>query len=373
MKHTAGLFISLAFLASCTDKTEQTETVITPQDTVYTVTADVETAPVKSALDEDAADDPAIWINSADPEKSTIIGTNKKLGLGVYNFKGEELFFYTIGNVNNVDVRYKFNLNGEPVDLVAASNRSSNTISLLKINQSDGSLEEIAARELKSNVDEVYGLCMYHDKKADKHYVFVNGKAGAIEQWELKATDGGKIDGEIVRTLSVDSQPEGMVADDIQGTLYVGEEDKGVWKFSAKADADTAKTFIAMSDTTNKNIEYDVEGISLYYNGDEKGYLIISSQGNHTYAVFERSGDNKYLGSFSVKDGSIDGSEETDGIDVTNIAIVKTFPNGVFIAQDGYNFNGDSVSTQNFKAVSWDKIANAFSPQLEINPSYSAY
>ncbi len=35
-----------------------------------------------------AADDPAIWKNKAYPSRSTIIATDKKGGIAVYNLKG---------------------------------------------------------------------------------------------------------------------------------------------------------------------------------------------------------------------------------------------------------------------------------------------
>src|SRR4051812_16482465 len=52
-------------------------------------TAHVETEPV--AHSGDAADDPAIWINPADPSQSTIIGTDKKGCLAVYDLAGKQL------------------------------------------------------------------------------------------------------------------------------------------------------------------------------------------------------------------------------------------------------------------------------------------
>ena len=161
-----------------------------------------------------------------------------------------------------------------------------------------------------------------------------------------------------------------MVADDELGNLFVGEEEKGIWKFSAKASADSTRTLVQGSDTLNRNILYDMEGISLYYGSHGKGYLLASSQGNNSYAVFEREGNNAYQGSFSVVDGAVDGSEETDGLDVINLSLGPDFLQGFFIAQDGYNYDGDSLSTQNFKLVPWERIAMAFKPNLLIDTTY---
>jgi hypothetical protein len=51
---------------------------------------------------------------------------------------------------------------------------------------------------------------------------------------------------------------------------------------------------------------------------------VVSSQGNNSYALFRREGDNAYVGSFAViADGAsgIDGISETDGLDVTSASL----------------------------------------------------
>src|SRR2546426_138438 len=55
----------------------------------FNVNPTVETAPVPH--DGDAADDPAIWIHPSDPAQSTIIGTDKRGGLVVYDLLGTHL------------------------------------------------------------------------------------------------------------------------------------------------------------------------------------------------------------------------------------------------------------------------------------------
>jgi len=55
------------------------------------VTAVIETKPVPGEINEDSADDPAIWVNQADHDKTVIIGTDKKGGLATYSIKGEQL------------------------------------------------------------------------------------------------------------------------------------------------------------------------------------------------------------------------------------------------------------------------------------------
>jgi 3-phytase len=371
-KHFLGIsIITAAIFAGC--QTEPEEPVVhTMIDSV--VMADIETLPVSAPTSMDAADDPAIWIHPTDPSGSLILGTNKKLGIAVYNLLGEEIHFYNVGNVNNIDVRYGFQFdNGNKADLVACSERIHNKIVIYRINEQDGSLTDIGGDRFMSEIQEVYGFCLYSSSETGKSYAFINGKSGIIEQWELSPFGENEITGQVVRTISVESQPEGMVADDKLGYLYVGEEERGIWKFNAEPDNNEVPQLILDSDESNLKISYDIEGLTIYYAKKGKGYLIASSQGNDSYAIFERGGENKYLGSFEIIDGTIDGTEGTDGIDVTNINLGDPFSKGMFIVQDDENTNGDSVLPQNFKLVSWEKIAKMFDPPLLMDNSYNPY
>ncbi len=371
-------------LYSCAPKggqqTDKVDSVKTVKDTAVSfaqvdsiVYADVQTQPVDADTVDDAADDPAIWIHPTDRNKSTIIGTNKKKGLGVYSLDGKQMYFYPVGNVNNVDLRYGFVIGKDTVDVVGTTNRTTQTLDLFTVNSKTGELSAANAAPVKSKVDDVYGFCMYKSHKTGKFYAILNGKNGRVEQYELSDNGNQKIDAKLVRTIQVKTQTEGMVADDEMGFLYIGEEEVGVWKYGAEPNTGEQRVFIEMSSPEkNKALAYDIEGVSLYYAANGKGYLLVSSQGNNTYAVFERDGNNKYLFNFGVRTGeTIDGSEETDGLDVLNMSLGDKFPNGAFIAQDGFNYEGDKAAPQNFKLVSWGKIAKLSQPQLLIDSDYN--
>ena len=113
----------------------------------------------------------------------------------------------------------------------------------------------------------------------------------------------------------------------------------------------------------------DVEGLALYKTEDDRGYLVASSQGNDTYIVYRRDGRNEFVGSFRIAPGEeIDGAEETDGIDICADELGDAFPRGLFIAQDGFNDNGN----QNFKVVPWEDVAGAFEPPLALGGAIEA-
>jgi 3-phytase len=292
----------------------------------------------------DAADDPAIWANPADPARSAIIGTDKLGGLAVYDLAGAQLQYLPDGELNNVDLRAGFALGGQSVTLVAAGNRSGNRIALYRIDPATRRLEDVAARAITTL--EVYGSCMYHSAKTGKFYYFVNSKAGAVEQWELFDNGAGRVDARQVRAFTVGSQTEGCVADDELGRFYIGEETVGIWRYGAEPDEGETRAQVDRAGPPGHLVS-NIEGLTMVYNVNGAGYLLASSQGNSTYAIYRRS-NNAYVGSFAINAGNgIDAVSDTDGIDATAVNLGPAFPQGVFVAQDGKNDSGN----QNFKLV----------------------
>lgn len=317
------------------------------------ITANAETDPVESFIGEDAADDPAIWVNPRNPEKSLVLGTQKKAGIYVYDLSAKTRQFIAAGHINNVDIRNGFEYNDKVVALVAGSNRSINSISLFVIDTESAIVSDTVAN-IKSSVDEVYGLCMYKSKTDNSFYIFVNGKGGKIEQWKVWS-DSNIIKADLTRSFSVNSQPEGMVTDDKNGMLYLGVEEQGICRINAEPEADTTLNWLNESSESNPAIKYDIEGLAIYHS-PAKSYLIVSIQGNFSYAIWEIGKTDNYLTSFVIWESEIDGVEETDGLDVTNIALGKNYPEGLLVVQDGFNYNNDSLVNQNFKFISCEKI-----------------
>lgn len=326
-------------------------------ETMPLVRPTVETEPVETG--GDAADDPAIWINPADPAQSVVIATQKQSGLYVYGLDGKVLQFLPDGRMNNVDLRNGFRLGGRDVTLVTASNRTTKGISIYALDPATRQLTNVADGLQATGFDDPYGLCMYRSAKTKKSYVFVNQTDGKMRQWELVATPTGKVRAKLVRDLPFATQVEGCVADDETGMLYTGEEDLGIWREGAEPRGGPARTMLAKV-TDNPALKDDMEGIGIYAMAGGKGYLVVSSQGNDSYALFRREGDNAYVGSFRIgadMAAGIDGVSETDGLEVTSMAAGPNFPHGLMVAQDGRNVS--PPEHQNFKLVSWERIAKA--------------
>lgn len=309
----------------------------------------VETAVIEANTADDAADDPAIWIRPDDVMKSLVFGSNKKGGIATYDLSGEEVSYVSVGKVNNIEVIDDVPMGGHSVSILGGTNRSTQSLDLYKID----SVKDLSlvGRVMMDSllIDDIYGFCFASDKKGNQ-YAIINGKNGVMQQYLMKPTSDS-ISLSLARSVHFDDQVEGMVADVTYGNLFVGEEDAGVWKLDI--DPSSQKKVLLSSSTArnNPNIKYDVEGITLLKNGDE-GYLVVSSQGNFSYALFNRTGDHEYVTSFKVVDGGVDGTQETDGLVINTTPLGEQFPEGIIILQDGFNYDGDVMRPQNFKYAS---------------------
>jgi len=187
--------------------------------------------------------------------------------------------------------------------------------------------------------------------RSGQYYFFVNHKDGSIEQY-LLGEKTGAISATKVRALKLKSTPEGCVADDEVGTFFVAEERTGIWKFSAEPNGGDERTLIAK--VGDHGLKADVEGLTIYYASDGRGYLIASSQGSNVFKVYDRRPPHHFILTIDPKPGKIDDVNDTDGIAVTNRPTSDLFPKGFLVVQDGSNAGGKN---QNFKVYGWEDIA----------------
>ena len=307
-----------------------------------------ETKPVSSI--GDAADDPAIWFNRADPTKSLIFGTDKRKGIHVYDLYGKELSFSELGATNNIDLR----VIDKNVHIVI-SNRSSGTLGYWIFpksglyeyfleNPSDAFSENINHYHLDANMD-VYGVCIG----------FVNGRLSAalteeegptVQMWDLTIK-------EVIGTIDVISdeedaprtgnEAEGCVFDDENNHLLISRE--GSRGYLKAYESDTLK-MIKVVDSRDGKIVGDPEGVAIYKTSDTEGYVILSSQGGNEFNLYDRK-------SFDfIRKFKINSVQDTDGLDVTSETIEGIFPKGFLVVQDGINL----PSNQNFKVVSMEEV-----------------
>ncbi|GAA3096887.1 phytase [Streptomyces rectiviolaceus] len=379
------------------------------------------------------ADDPAIWRNPADPDRSLVVATAKQGGLRVYDLHAREVQSVSApaapgpddapGRFNNVDLVHGLRLPSGRADLAVTSDRGSDRLRVYRIDRerSGGPLTDVtdpsAAPVFSSSQEEIneqrtaYGLATWTDPSTGRSYAVVSQRERTrIALLELTPKSDGTVGYRKVRTLDLPAdfrlpngtswspcgepgelpQVEGMVVDPANGTLYAGQEDVGIWRLRADltgkpqlvdkvreygvpATYDPSTEECAAGADPGyggKRLKADVEGLTLLDEGDGDGdgegdgYLLASSQGDNTFAAYDRelSDRNEYEGGFRVTAASpaLDGSEECDGAAVLNEPLGATYPNGLLVVQDGHDAPGDAERpSTGFKFVDLGDVLDA--------------
>lgn len=373
------------------------------------------------------ADDPAIWRNSADPGRSLVVATAKQGGLRVYDLSAREVQSIPApaapgpddapGRFNNVDLVHGLRLPSGRADLAVTSDRGNDRLRVYRIDRDrpGGPLTDVtdpsAPPVFSSSQEEIneqrtaYGLATWTDPATGRSYALVSQRERTgIALLELTPKNDGTVGYRKVRTLDLPAefrlpngtswspcgepgelpQVEGMVVDPANGTLYAGQEDVGIWRLRADLTGkpqliDKVREYgvpgtydPATEECTpgedpgygGKRLTADVEGLTLLEEGDGDGYLLASSQGDDTFAAYDRelSDRNEYEGGFRVSPASsaLDGSEECDGAAVLNEPLGAAYPNGLLVVQDGHDAPADAERpSTNFKFVDLGDVLDA--------------
>lgn len=308
------------------------------------------------------ADDPAIWVNAANPALSVIIGTDKDSahgGLYVWNLQGEQLQFVPIERPNNVDVRHGMKLGARTIDIAVTQECRKQTLRVFEINTVDGKLIDITTREgiATPELEAPYGLCLYRRPSDGAMFVIASSRAGEsarhLHQYQLFEDEHGKIRGKYVRAFgrnSIADKVEGLVADDEFGYVYAADEEAAVRKYHADPANDNANELAAFA--LEDGIFGDREGLAIYRCDAKSGYLLLSSQKGKRYSsikVYRREGEpgnpheHKLLTTLDTV-----GSNETDGLEVTHHGVHEQFPHGMIVKHDSPG--------RHFKIYSWKDI-----------------
>lgn len=315
-------------------------------------------------------DDPAIWINSEDPSKSLIIGTDKDTdgALYVYDLTGKIIEEKTVRNLkrpNNVDVEYGLILNGEPVDIAVAAEREANKIRVFSLPDmkaiDNGGIEAFAGEEFRAPM----GISLYKRPSDGAIFAIVGRKEGPAEnylwQYLLKDDGNGNVIGEKVREFGNYSgikEIEAIAVDDQLGYVYYSDEQYGVRKYYADPDMPDAEKELGIIYT----LDYweDNEGIAIYNIDDKTGYILVSDQSANRFRIYLREGTPAIIDPDDPEDNEpakphlhklvkiVDVStNNSDGCEVTNVNLGPNFPNGMFVAMS---------DDKTFHIYNWDDI-----------------
>jgi 3-phytase len=302
----------------------------------------------------DAADDPAIWVHPLDASRSRVLGTNKKQGLLTYDLSGREQQLLEVGRINNVDLRQRIQTGGKSWDLAVATQRDENSLLLFGID-AEGQVSELA--RLPTDLADIYGLCVGRTPEGQLD-VFPNDKDGRVQQYRVELNQTGQWQARLLRAFKLSSQPEGCVVHEAEQRLFVGEEKRGIWAVDARAEV-PAKPQLIMS--VGGELQADVEGLAIYQGKPgAPSYLLVSSQGNDSYLVLDAKPPFALRGGFRIGINqalSIDGTSETDGLEVSSVDFGGVYSRGLIVVQDGHKRLPDGP--QNFKYLPWAEVARA--------------
>jgi len=310
--------------------------------------------------DDDAADDAAVWVDTRDPSRSRIVGTDKRRGLIVYDLNGRTVQRLDHGRMNNIDARAGFEIGGRERTIVCASNRSDQTIVVYAVDEARGILEAEPVGRIATGLDEVYGLCMSMDRAQRTWDVFVGNKGGMVEQWRLASTPDGRVEARLVRRLEIGSQSEGMAGDDATGRVFIAEERGVIWAYDVDPASGDRRELVA-SVEGGAPLTPDVEGLSVYRDPDSpvRGVLVASSQGSDEFVLFSLEKGFPVIGVVRIVGGTkIDPVTHTDGIHAEAADLGPGLERGVLVVQDDENEGG-----QNFKIVSWKDLESSLASQ----------
>lgn len=325
----------------------------------FDVMADAQTAYMPAGFTDDIADTPTIWVDEDNRSRSVILGSRKAPtngGIDVYGLDGARLSFWSIGEVNNVSVRdLKGHAGWGDRILVVGSNRTTDALTF-------GWLDRVARTLSLAGSTPVgfapYGCCLYVSPVDGAVYAFVSestGGANGLKQYRLTLS-GSTVTGTQVRSMPTATLSEGMICDDASQTFFLTEEDVGFFKYGAEPTSGTSRTAIDLVGAGN--LVADAEGVSIAYGrGSDPSYLLVSSQGDNTFVVYDLLSPHAVVKKFHVtgNEGLIGDVTETDGQAITRADLSPYWPDGVFVAHDTAN-DDQGQPASNFKLVDAGRI-----------------
>ncbi|MFF5262207.1 phytase [Actinomadura viridis] len=328
------------------------------------------------------------------------------------------------GRYNNVDIAYGVALAGRRADVAVVSDRHNDQLRFFVIDPAGTAartpLTEVTAADQRflfnpdrQAVDQgstAYGLTVWQPRPGEAYAVITREGTTTVATARI-VERGGRLGYTGVRRLTmpgafplpdgttwvpceepgVRPQFEGVAVDQASGVLYAAQEDVGLWRLPLPLGSGAPKLIDRVRDFGIHDVydgeteecrpadpdakgyggdllTADAEGVDIYYGRGSSGYVLVSSQGDDTFAVYERQGANRALGSFRVKGaGGADDINGSDGLAVTNRP-VGDFRKGLFITHDepetGPGVDGDRDAT-NFSYVSWGDVARAMSLDVD--------
>lgn len=298
-------------------------------------------------------DDPAIWVNSEDPARSLIIGTDKEVngGLYVYNLKGKIVnTVQGLGRPNNVDLAYGFKLGGKSIDLVVTSERTNDQVRIFSVPDmrpiDNGGISIFEGEEQRGPM----GVGLYTAPNG-LLYAIVGRKDGPSDNylWQYRIEDAGNGNVKLIKVrefgkYSGVKEIEAIAVDNELGYVYYTDQAFGVRKYYADPTRGNEELALFGMDDFGR----DIEGISIYKSDKTTGYILISDQQVGTFNIYPREGtlvnpnDHQLIKAVELM------TIESDGSEVSSANFGPEFPQGNFVAMS---------TDRTFQIYDWRDIA----------------
>ena len=347
-----GLSALGILVSSCSKPVQQQEEIVTEAQT------QVKPLYVTDSVIHDT-DDPAIWVNPTDPNKSLIIGTDKDEdgALYVFDLQGnavDSLIVRGIRRPNNVDVGYGLDLGDRKVDFAVTGERMTSKLrffSLPAMKEINLGGIEVYEGESGPYFRDLMGVALYQDKTTGKNYVIAGRKNGPTDgnylwQYEILGKDG-QISLSLVRkfgSYSGKKEIEAIAVDAELGYIYYSDEGVGVKKYYA----DPEKGNEELAFFAQEGFSDDHEGISIYKLDDTTGYILVSDQGSNLFHVFPREGSSSNPHEHNLITKIPTSTISSDGSESISLALGPDFPHGLFVAMS---------DDKTFQIYRWEDMA----------------
>jgi 3-phytase len=288
-------------------------------------------------------DDPAIWINTANPAASLILGTDKDAdgALYVFDLQGRIVQDKVVRGIlrpNNVDIAYGVQLGGERVDVAVVSERYANRLRIYRLPDMapiDGGGIPVFEGE---RARDVMGIALYTRQSDGALFAIVSRSdafaptEGYLHQYRLVDDGTGMLRSVFTRAFgswSGTKEIEAIAVDNELGYVYYSDENYGIRKYHADPLQDDADEQVAVFGLDG--FSEDREGISIYKRADGSGYLLVSDQQANRFNIYPREGDAGNPLQHTLLASVPMATEESDGSDITAVAL-PGFPGGLFVA-----------------------------------------
>lgn len=295
------------------------------------------------------SDDPAIWIHPNDPVQSLILGTDKgdaNGGIFAFDLSGKLLKDKSITNLprpNNIDVEYGFVFNGDTIDIAVFTQRNADNIRILRVPDmafiDNGGIPVFVG----DNIQAPMGIALYKKPDTGEIYAIVSRKSGPdgsyLWQYLLKDSSGVVVAAPMRKfgAFKGGKEIESVAVDDELGYVYYSDEGAGVRQYHANPDSSNVELALF----ANQGFAEDHEGISIYKTGERSGYILVSDQQANRFHVFNREKPHQELVVIPVA------TNESDGSEVTNVALGNLYPKGFFVAMS---------DNRTFQIYKWEQL-----------------